>query len=256
MPEYHCFVPANGAPLLGHDLLLGQRRDDALRLGAVVLVRAEVERAGRARRDDLVVEPAELELVPRPEVGGTRADALVAGRRGAALGHQRPPADGVVRAARGVVVVGQAEVVAVLVREHGQAAVLGLDRVVRDPQAGGADLGAAVLVAGRALARVLERLPAVRPDGVLALERVAVGLVAAGVDDLEVVDVAVGLVEVAVGVVVVAVPLVVGREGRLDLRVGLPAAFCCATHVSIASLISAHVLLQTLPAHGKPSLRP
>ena len=37
-----------------------------------------------------------------------------------------------------------------------------------------------------------------RPDGVLALLRVAVGLVAAGVDDLQVVDVAVGLVEVAV----------------------------------------------------------
>jgi hypothetical protein len=48
----------------------------------------------------------------------------------------------------------------------------------------------------------------VRPDGVLTLLRVTVGLVAAGVHDLEVVDVAVGLVEVAVAVEVVAVPLV------------------------------------------------
>ena len=57
-----------------------------------------------------------------------------------------------------------------------------------------------------------------RPDRVLALLRVTVGLVAAGVDDLEVVDVTVGLVEVAVTVVVVAVPLVEGLQLRLDLR--------------------------------------
>ena len=36
----------------------------------------------------------------------------------------------------GVVEVRQAEVVAVLVREHAEAAVLGLDRVVADPDAG------------------------------------------------------------------------------------------------------------------------
>ena len=118
--------------------------------------------------------------------------------------------------------VGQAEVVAVLVREHRDAAVLRLDRVVGDPQAGVADLRAAVLVERGPAGpdQVLERLPAVRPDRVLALVRVAVGLVAAGVDDLEVVDVAVALVEVAVVVVVVAVPGVVGRELRGDLRVG------------------------------------
>ena len=57
------------------------------------------------------------------------------------------------------------------------------------------------------------------PDRVLAVDRVAVGLVAAGVDQLEVVDVAVGLVEVAVAVEVVAVPLVVGLEVGGDLRV-------------------------------------
>jgi hypothetical protein len=48
----------------------------------------------------------------------------------------------------------------------------------------------------------------VAPDGVLTLLRVAGGLVAACVDDLEVVDEPVGLVEVAVTVDVVAVPVV------------------------------------------------
>ena len=40
-----------------------------------------------------------------------------------------------------VVQVGQAEVVAELVREHADAAVLRLDRVVADPVAAVADLG-------------------------------------------------------------------------------------------------------------------
>ena len=48
-------------------------------------------------------------------------------------------------------------------------------------------------------------LPAVAPDGVGALVGVPCGLVATGVDDLEVVDDAVGLLEVAVAVDVVAV---------------------------------------------------
>ena len=46
---------------------------------------------------------------------------------------------------RGVVEVGQAEVVAELVREHADAAVLGLDRVVADPVVAVADLDAAEL---------------------------------------------------------------------------------------------------------------
>jgi hypothetical protein len=58
------------------------------------------------------------------------------------------------------------------------------------------------------------------PDGVLALLGVPVGLVAAGVDDLEVVDVAVGLVEVAVAVEVVPVVLVEALHVRLDLGGG------------------------------------
>jgi hypothetical protein len=119
-------------------------------------------------------------------------------------------------------VIRQAEVVRVLVREHGHAAVLRLHRVVGDPDAGIADLRAAVLVLRRAdLAGLVEiRLAAMRPDRVLALGRVAVGLVATGVDDLEVIDVAVGLVEVAVVVEVVAVPLIEGLHVLGDLRVG------------------------------------
>ena len=86
--------------------------------------------------------------------------------------------------------------------------------------------------------------------------RVAVGLVATGVHDLEVVDVAVGLVEVAVAVPVVAVPLVELGDGRLDLGAVLPAAVCWATHGVMPSCTSAQVLLQTLLAQGNPSLRP
>ncbi len=68
---------------------------------------------------------------------------------------------------------------------------------------------------------VVERVPAVAPDGVGAL-RAAAGLLAlAGVDDLEVVDVAVRLVEVAVAVGVVAIPDVELRQVGVDLRRGL-----------------------------------
>ena len=96
-----------------------------------------------------------------------------------------------------------------------------------------------------------------RPDRVLALVRVAVGLVAAGVDDLEVVDVAVGLVEVAVVVVVVAVPQVERLEVGGDLRVGL------AGRLLVGDPRVERVLDQVLAsccrpmlAHGKPLLRP
>jgi len=58
-----------------------------------------------------------------------------------------------------------------------------------------------------------------RPDRVLAL-RAAAGLLAlAGVNGLEVVDVAVGLVEVAVTVVVVPIDLIELGEVALDLGV-------------------------------------
>ena len=69
--------------------------------------------------------------------------------------------------------VGQTEVVAVLVREDAEAAVLRLDGVVADPDAGVADLGAAgLVVAGTGRARVgAVRVPAVGPERVLALRR-------------------------------------------------------------------------------------
>ncbi len=108
-------------------------------------------------------------------------------------------------------------------RVDAESAVLRLDGVVADPDAGVADRGAAQLVAGRTRGAGVgaERVPAVlRPDRVLALRAAARGLVLTGVHDLEVVDVAVGLVEVAVAVVVVAVPLVVLGQVRLDVRVG------------------------------------
>ena len=59
------------------------------------------------------------------------------------------------------------------------------------------------------------------PDRVRALHAAAGLFALAGVDDLEVVDVAVGLVEVAVVVVVVAVPDVEGVELGLHFRRGL-----------------------------------
>ena len=61
---------------------------------------------------------------------------------------------------------------------------------------------------------------AMAPDGVGALGAAAGLLAFAGVDRLEVVDIAVRLVEVAVAVVVVAIPDVEGREHRVDLRRG------------------------------------
>ena len=62
------------------------------------------------------------------------------------------------------------------------------------------------------------------PDGIRALVRITSRLVAAGMDDLEVVDVAIGLIEVAVAIIVVAIPLVEGLQIIRDLRWVLPAA--------------------------------
>ncbi len=123
--------------------------------------------------------------------------------------------------------------------EHAQAAVLGLDGVVVHPDPGRvvrhldvraglvgdathADLdatdGRAALGSG---AEGLDLgVPAVAPDGVVAVDRVAVGGVLAGVDDLEVVDVAVRLLEVAVAVEVVAVELVERPEVPAHLPEG------------------------------------
>ena len=95
---------------------------------------------------------------------------------------ERPEAGRVLRAtgvAAGVVEVGQAEVVAELVAEDADAAVLGLDGVVADPEVRCRRSGRRRAVwagAGRADA-VVERVPAVAPDGVGALGAAA-GLLA------------------------------------------------------------------------------
>ena len=91
---------------------------------------------------------------------------------------------------------------AVLVREHAHAGVLGLHDVVGQAQAGVADrLG----VHDRA---------GVGPDGVDALVTAAAGLVLAGVHEHDVVDVAVGLEELAVAVTVeLVLDVVVSRGG-------------------------------------------
>ena len=172
--------------------------------------------------DDLVVEPAELQLVPGAEVGTVQADALVALGADPALGHDRPPVHRVLAGAGPRCRSGPAD--------RGRGRTRGRRRSSRRSRAGSCShppTGRCCRPGRRRACccagpdgGVLEGVPAVAPDRVLALLLVTVGLVATGVDDLEVVDVAVGLVEVAVAVVVVAVPLVVRRQVGLDLRVG------------------------------------
>ncbi len=210
--------------VLGGDGALRQRHDQRLR-GAVagdLVRRVELDGGVLPVGDDLVVEPAELELLPRAHVARRGADRVLAAVEPGAAAHQGPEGGAVV-AARGVVEVGQAEVVAELVREDAEAAVLRLGGVVADPDAGVADLGAAGLVVARTRRAdaVGVGVPAVRPDRVGALGAAAGLLALTGVDGLEVVDVAVGLVEVAVAVVVVAVDLVEALEVVDDLGVGL-----------------------------------
>ena len=120
--------------------------------------------------------------------------------------------------------------------EYTQAAVLRLDRVVADPNAGrvagnrhtgGNTTTTSVDAAERHQVPLDDRpacadrrdlgVPAMAPDRIASLLRVARGLVAASVHDLEVIDVPIGLVEVAVVVVVVAVPLVERLEVLGDL---------------------------------------
>src|SRR5690606_5268956 len=211
-----------GGDDLGGDGLLRQFDDQALLVLGVVLGQAQLVPGVDTRLGPVVVQPAQLELVPGGHVAGQVTDLLLAGAQPGTGGHQGPETGGVL-AAGGVVEVRQAEVVTVLVGEDAESAVLRLDGVVADPDAGLADGRAAQLVLLRTGGTGVgaERVPAVRPDGVRALGAAARGLVLAGVHDLEVVDVAVGLVEVAVAVEVVAVPLVELGDVRLDLGVGL-----------------------------------
>src|SRR5262249_36060671 len=131
-----------------------------------------------AREDRLVVEPPELELVPGAHLEGPIADALrgVAVVAVRAARPRRPEAGrvlGTTGVAGGVVLVRQAEVVAELVREHADAAVLGLDRVVADPVVGLADpdaletAGSGAVRARRGAREV--GVPPMAPDGVRAL---------------------------------------------------------------------------------------
>ena len=96
---------------------------------------------------------------------------------------------------------------AVLVREHADARVLGLHDVVRQLEVGAGDGRAAGDRRG------------VRPDGVRTLGAAAAGLVLARVHEHHVVDEAVGLEDVAVSVAVELVLDVVVIEGEVgDLR--------------------------------------
>ena len=116
-----------------------------------------------------------------------------------------------------------------LVCEHANAAVLRLDGVVADPacccrRSGCRRIRNAADDLGPTAPDAAVGVRAVAPDGVGALGAAAGLLALAGVDRLEVVDVAVRLVEVAVVVEVVAVPDVERREQRVDLRWRLAAA--------------------------------
>src|SRR5690606_9126216 len=114
---------------------------------------------------DIIVEPAELELLPSAHVAGFRADVDRAVAHPRTRGHQRPEGGGVL-AAGGVVQIGQAQIVAVLVREHAYAAVLRLDGVLADPVVAVTDLQAAehIKVGTGGAGPVLEGVPAVAPD--------------------------------------------------------------------------------------------
>ena len=164
--------------------------------------------AGAAVVHDLRVQPAEDVLAPGAHVRGQDA-VEPAGARAAA--HDVPEAR--VRVARPdrVVEVGQAEVVAELVRDD---AGLGALRLVGDVR--------------HLVARAAERVAAgalvddvgVRPQGVRPLLAAAVGLVDARVDDDDVVEHAVGLEQVAVPVDVLLVLDVERRPVEVRLRPG------------------------------------
>ena len=138
-----CFSPANGLAVLEGDGLLRAGHDHAAWALAELYScgpRSSVRGLAGHRRPRSRASPAAACPTPTGRRPGCRSARPC--RAEPALGHQRPPLDAVL-AASGVVVVGEAEVVAVLVGDGRQAAVLGLDRVVAGPDAGVADLGAA-----------------------------------------------------------------------------------------------------------------
>lgn len=214
--------------------------------------------------------------MPRAPVGRSVAASVrtaVADVRSGA--HERPERRRVLGTARvpgRVAEIGQAEIVRVLVREDAEASVLGLDGVVADPDAGrvardrhAARHAAATGVDAREAARstgLNGRVPAVAPDRVGAVIWVTGGLVAARVDDLEVVDEPVRLLEVAIAVEVVPVPLVERleivrglrnrlargqlaldpeRHGVADQEPGVVADDAVAEVAAVASLVERHL---------------
>src|SRR5687767_9911629 len=90
---------------------------------------------------DLVVEPAQLKLLPRAHVRRRVADTVWAAVTDVrAAGHEGPEGGRVLGAASvpgGVVEVRQTEVVPEFMCEDSEATVLRLDRVVADPDASG-----------------------------------------------------------------------------------------------------------------------
>ena len=139
------------------------------------------------------------------------------------------------------------------------ATILRLDSVVADPEAEAVELGAAQRVLRGTLRATgsswEERVPAVAPDRVLALPWIAVGLVATGVHDLEVVDVVVAFVEVAVAVMVVAVPDVERCKLRSDLGVG-PACGLLVRYPLVHRVLDEEPGVRADAAPQKPLLRP
>src|SRR5690606_899146 len=132
--------PGGRSPEIVVHVLEPEVDDDRLRLLAVVFLWSEHDELLLPRLNELVVEPAQLELVPGAEITTALADALVLLGAEPALCHQRPVLVVVVAAGEHVVVVRQAEVVGELVVEDAPATVLRLDRVVADPDAAIANL--------------------------------------------------------------------------------------------------------------------
>src|SRR5512142_917789 len=95
-----------------------------------------------------------------------------------------------------------------LMREHTYATVLRLNRVVADPVTGTTHRGASQRIEGwaRTGRRIVIGIPAMTPDGVLALCTTTRLFAVAGMDDLEVIDITIGFVEVAIPVIVIAIP--------------------------------------------------
>src|SRR5665648_949326 len=205
MVEYHSLAPS--LPLSALTCLaFGSGILTPVALDAPTAAGWSLTVAVRAALHDLGLHEAEDSLVVDVHRRRLGADAPLATEPGAA-GHDGPEAAARVagRRARVVVLVGEPEVVAELVAEDADVAVLWVDRVVVGPDA----LGLRALPAGAgdhhagavagAAAVVLVDAPRVRPDGVRALRSAAGRLVAAGVDEDQMVEVTVRLVEVVAG---------------------------------------------------------